>query len=87
VVTDAWQRREALDLRYDGPIPAGEFPVADAVEALRRRMRLHRRLAMDYAGQARRTAGESARALRLLAAERRAHSALARVLGEMLGPS
>ncbi len=90
-MTEAWHRREALELRYDGPIPggydgpipAGDRPAAPA-EALRRRMRLHRRLAMDYARQAAAAGGGAALALRRLAAERRSHSRLARLLGAAL---
>ena len=81
---EGWLGREALELRYDGPIPAADRPAADPAEQLRRRMRLHRRLALDYARQAGGTGDDPGRSLRHFAGERRSHSRLARLLGEVL---
>jgi hypothetical protein len=83
VTAESWRASIALELRYDGPIPASDPPPLGAAEALRRRMRLHRRLALDFALQAG-SAADSGRSLAHLAAERRAHSRLARLLGAAL---
>ncbi len=79
---EAWRMRLAQELRYDGPIPAEPYPPAATAGLLRRRMQLHRRLALDFLRQA--AAGaDSARALAGYAAARRAHSRLASRLGGM----
>ena len=83
MVAETWRMRLALELRYDGPIPAAPALPADAAALLRGRMRLHRRLALDFARQAA-AAAEPARALVGYGAARRAHSRLAGRLGGVL---
>jgi hypothetical protein len=93
--------RDLLELRYDGPIPAWERPSNPARE-LRQRLRLHRRLAMEYAVEANRQdrraqdadterlreyhQANAARSRRNLADARRAHSMLAAELGRLIRP-
>ena len=89
-----WRRGVALELRYDGPVPFWEMPPPPVTATLIQRMRLHRRLAREYAaavrrqldcvdgGEAGRVHHEAAqRCRRDLAEARRAHSALAAALG------
>ena len=93
-----WRRRVALELRYDGPVPPWEAPSPPAAVILLQRMRLHRRLALEYAEIVRQqrdhaTVATSERQRRFhhqaaercrgnLAESRRAHSSLAAALGE-----
>jgi hypothetical protein len=85
----SWQQRNALECRYDGPIPPWDLPSPHPAAILRRRMRLHRRLAADAIAELRHRRASfhpegAARALRNLTAERRNHSRLAAHLGTIL---
>jgi len=93
-----WRRRGAVELRYDGPVPPWEVPSPPTAIILLQRMRLHRRLALEYAQVVREqrdhaTAAATERQRRFhhqavercrrnLAESRRAHSSLAAALGK-----
>ena len=94
--------RDGLELRYDGPIPAWERPQQSMAVQIRGRMRLHRRLALEYATEARRSDSRAedadterssdfhrecaVRARRAVMVERRAHSRYAATLGQIIRP-
>lgn len=94
-----WRQLAGLELRYDGPIPAWEWSVPPAAVTLLQRMRLHRRLALEYAQSARRQLDFAAiddgngqrsvhrqaaeRSRRNLAEARQTHSSLAATLGAL----
>ena len=81
----SWQESNALECRYDGPVPDWERSSSPPEAVLRRRMRLHRGLAKDAIAELRRTRSKSSeRSLRTLAAERTSHSRLAACLGKVL---
>ncbi len=79
--------RGAIERRWDGPIPFWEEDGPGPEVEIRRRMRVHRRLALEFAAAARRC-GQPADVARLranVAGERRAHSQLARLLNHTGG--